>query len=160
MSHFGIFLLNRTSEKCHTQQLQTDHTHSCRHTMPCAAASRCKAVPDHTPGPPDFTNHPPKSLREVPPWHVWCGGPAWRKRDAPRLPHMFELPRPRDFRRGHCWGQVREARLLGGRQGPCGYKQWRETPCGFHGRGGKMAVCRRERGGSQRVRSRHGRRPL
>ena len=49
--------MNRTSEKCHTQQLQTDHTYSCRHTMPCASASRCKAVPDDTPGPTDFTNH-------------------------------------------------------------------------------------------------------
>ncbi|CAB1117873.1 unnamed protein product [Ectocarpus sp. CCAP 1310/34] len=25
--------------------------------MPCAAGSRCTAVPDHTPGPPAFTNH-------------------------------------------------------------------------------------------------------
>ena len=53
LSYLGNFLLNRTSEKCHTQQLQTDDTHTCRHTMPCAAASRCKAVPNHTPGPPD-----------------------------------------------------------------------------------------------------------
>ena len=30
LSYIGIFLLNRTSEKCHTQQLQTNHTHSCR----------------------------------------------------------------------------------------------------------------------------------
>ncbi|CAB1113870.1 unnamed protein product [Ectocarpus sp. CCAP 1310/34] len=28
-----------------------------RNTMPCAAGSRCTAVPDHTPGPPAFTNH-------------------------------------------------------------------------------------------------------
>ena len=34
------------------------HTISAIHTMPCAAAIRCKAAPDHTPGPPDFTNHP------------------------------------------------------------------------------------------------------
>ena len=71
MSYFGNFLLNRTSEKCHTQQLQTDHTHSCRHTMPCAAASRCKAVPDHTPGPPDFTNHPCKVCGKY--LHGTCG---------------------------------------------------------------------------------------
>ena len=71
MSYFGFFLLNRTSEKCHTQQLQTDHTHSCRHTMPCAAASRCKAVPDHTSGPPDFTNYPRKVCVKY--LHGTCG---------------------------------------------------------------------------------------
>ena len=60
LSYFGSFLLNQTSERCYTQQLQTDHTHSCRHTIPCTAASLWKAVPDHTPGPPDFTNHPRK----------------------------------------------------------------------------------------------------
>ena len=31
LSYIGIFLLNRTSEKCHTQQLQTNHTHNCIH---------------------------------------------------------------------------------------------------------------------------------
>ena len=103
LSYFGFFILNRTSEKWHTQQLQTDYTHSCRHTLPCAAPSRCKASPDHF-RPSRLHKPPMQSLREVPPWHVWCGGPAWRKRDAPRLPHMFELPRPRDFRRGHCCG--------------------------------------------------------
>ena len=65
MSYFGIFLLNQTSEKC--------HTHSGRHTVPCAAASRCKAVPDHSPGPPDCTNHPCKVCGKY--LHGTCGVP-------------------------------------------------------------------------------------
>ena len=110
---------------------QTDLTHSCKHTLPCAAASRFKAVSDHTPGPPDVTNHPCKVCGKY--LHGTCGvadllGEGEMRRDAPRLPHIFKLPRPRDLRRGHYWRQVRGARLLGGqRQGPCGCKQWRET---------------------------------
>ena len=120
LSYFGNFLLNRTSEKCHTQQLQTHH--ALRSSQPLQSCPRSLARPARLHKP------PMQSLREVPPWHVWCAGPAWRNRYAPRLPHTFKLPRPRDFRRRHCWGQVRQARLLGGqRQGPRVYKQWRET---------------------------------
>ena len=101
MSYFGNFPSNRTSEMCHTQQVQTDHTqlqthHALRSRKPLQSCPRSRARPARLHKP------PMQSLREVPPWHVWCGGPAWRKRDAPRLRHMFELPQPRDFRRGHC----------------------------------------------------------
>ena len=50
---------------------QTDLTHSCKHTLPCAAASRFKAVSDHTPGPSDFTNHPCKVCGNY--HHGTCG---------------------------------------------------------------------------------------
>ena len=96
LPYFGNFLLNRTSEKCHTQQLQTHH--ALRNSQSLQSCLRSHARPVR------LLKPPMPSLREVPPWHVWCGGPAQRKRDAPRLPHMFELPRPRDFRRGHCCG--------------------------------------------------------
>ena len=45
------------SRSHHTHQQASTHTHTAADTMPCAAGSRCQAVPDHTPGPPDFTNH-------------------------------------------------------------------------------------------------------
>ena len=120
MSYFGFFLLSRTSEKCHTQQLQTDHTHTAadtpclRRRQPLQSCHRlhARAARRHKP--------PMQSLRHVSPWHVWCGGPAWRKRDAPRLPHMFDLPRPRDFRRGYCWGIFSWVWLGGWRGGTVG----------------------------------------
>ena len=55
----------------HTAAADRSHTHSCRHSMPCAAASHCRAVPDHTPGPPDFTNHPCKVCGKY--LHGTCG---------------------------------------------------------------------------------------
>ena len=79
----------------HTQ-LETHH--ALRSSQPLQSCPRSHARPARLHKP------PMQSLREVPPWHVWCGGLDLRKRDAPRLPHMFELPRPRDFRRGHCCG--------------------------------------------------------
>ena len=83
------------ADRSHTQ-LQTHH--ALRSSQPLQSCPRSHARPARLHKP------PMQSLREVPPWHVCCGGPAWRKRDAPRLPHMFELPRPQDFRRGHCGG--------------------------------------------------------
>ena len=83
------------ADRSHTQ-LQTHH--ALRSNQPLQSCSRSHARPARLHKPPT------QSLREVPPWRVWCGRPAWRKRHAPRLPHMFELPRPRDVRRGHCCG--------------------------------------------------------
>ena len=92
----------------HTQ-LQTHHALRRSQPLPSCPPSHARPATLHKP--------PMQSLREVPTWHVWCGGPAWRMRDAPRLPHMFELPRPRDFRRGHCWWQKSEKRDSSGGKG-------------------------------------------
>ena len=43
LSYFGNFLLNRTSEKCHTQQLQTHH--ALRSSQPLQSCPRSHARP-------------------------------------------------------------------------------------------------------------------